>query len=808
MDWIFSTRNNDIISKRCKLTFPTLKALLYLTGRSDQLFNIEILTNYFNNLDNNNLDGNNNNNNNSNNKNSNNNNDDLVFKHCGRLLYEVIQRGDLDFINKFMERYFSVFREIHTFEKILPQIEQQQQQQQQKLIVPKVDSKIQNQSNLTTSTTTLASTSITTTTTTSKSLENSIQNKSEIKDIEMDDSYNPTLDKEVKLTSDITIEPPLSKLSTNCNNNNNDGNLDENEKIIGTIDEYFKKELISETYKTNPYGINEKNDNDDNDNKDDDDDDDDDDDNHNNTLKPYKVIDFKRGRTKKDDRKEKKKLKLEKDIEKKRIEKEKHIEKQRKEFEKERKIQEKEKNKQEEIEKKEKLKQEMKKSKPSKKDLQLIKYNQFGPKEMIKYRLIPPQEFPNSKIQFLLTFLSLLSKFGRLDIIKYLDQKYPFLLSKKSSLKNHSAKIEHRLLNPIFTKSDLVKILLLDSLKQLESLQNNKIDLNKSSNAVPNNVLKTSTNSIPENKGLKSSTTNLNKSAGLKLSQLFVNPLLYSVASEDHMVLQVSPSEKPPSPRDIEAANNEEDDDSDNIPMNKVDSNLTTTPGGENNNNDDEEITDDGNVKVVQRNKYLQKWDEIWSKFQGIILLVLSAGLFSVMALAVKQLSKELSSLEITFFRPKEKRLFLSLRGLSGTIGLCTYFYTITVLPLSEAVIISFTNPVMTAALAAVLLKEKWGPVQAICAFLSLCGITVISKPSFLFHDDHNDGSSASHAESDPHKLLYIFIGIIGAFFGAISYIAVRKVCPNVHAFVLVTYFSGLASLVTFPSAFIFQTFK
>ncbi|KAM9959787.1 hypothetical protein ACTFIR_000886 [Dictyostelium discoideum] len=370
------------------------------------------------------------------------------------------------------------------------------------------------------------------------------------------------------------------------------------------------------------------------------------------------------------------------------------------------------------------------------------------------------------------------------------------------------------------------KSLLKKNKEQLESLQNNKIDLNKSSNAVPNNVLKTSTNSIPENKGLKSSTTNLNKSTGLKLSQLFVNPLLYSVASEDHMVLQVSPS-----PRDIEAANNEEDDDGgDNIPMNKVDSNLTTTtPGGENNIGDDEEITDDGNVKVVQRNKYLQKWDEIWSKFQGIILLVLSACLFSVMALAVKQLSTELSSLEIAFFRsfycfigcllilfplkinplgPKEKRLFLSLRGLSGTIGLCAYFYTITVLPLSEAVIISFTSPVMTAALAAVLLKEKWGPVQAICAFLSLCGITVISKPSFLFHDDHNDGSTASHAESDPHKLLYIFTGIIGAFFGAISYIAVRKVGPNVHAFVLVTYFSGLASLVTFPSAFIFQTFK
>ncbi|KAM9980046.1 hypothetical protein ACTFIZ_006298 [Dictyostelium cf. discoideum] len=368
------------------------------------------------------------------------------------------------------------------------------------------------------------------------------------------------------------------------------------------------------------------------------------------------------------------------------------------------------------------------------------------------------------------------------------------------------------------------KSLLKKNKEQLESLQNNKIDLNKSSNAVPNNVL-TSTNSIPENKSLKSS-TNLNKSTGLKLSQLFVNPLLYSVASEDHMVLQVSPSEIPPSPRDIEATNNnDEEDDNANIPMNKLD---TTTPDGENN-NDDEEITDDGQVKVVQRNKYLQKWDEIWMKFQGIILLVLSACLFSVMALAVKQLSKELSSLEIAFFRsfycfigcllilfplkinplgPKEKRLFLSLRGLSGTIGLCAYFYTITVLPLSEAVIISFTSPVMTAALAAVVLKEKWGPVQAICAFLSLCGITVISKPSFLFHDDHNDGSTASNAESDPNKLLYIFTGIIGAFFSAVSYIAVRKVGPNVHAFVLVTYFSGLASLVTFPSAFIFQTFK
>ncbi|KAN0008851.1 hypothetical protein ACTFIU_009517 [Dictyostelium citrinum] len=362
------------------------------------------------------------------------------------------------------------------------------------------------------------------------------------------------------------------------------------------------------------------------------------------------------------------------------------------------------------------------------------------------------------------------------------------------------------------------KSLLKKNKEQLESsLQNDKIILTKSSNVVPNNVLKSS--------------SNLNKSTGLKFSQLFVNPLLYSVASEDHMVLQVSTEiPRPLSPRDdieVSAAN---ENNYDSIPMNKIDAdsreNNIITPGGETDNQ--EEITDDGEVQVVQRNEYLQKWDQIWAKFQGIILLVFSACFFSIMALAVKQLSKELSSLEIAFFRsfycfigcllillplkinplgPKEKRLFLSLRGLSGTIGLCAYFYTITVLPLSEAVIISFTSPVMTAALAAVVLKEKWGPVEALCAFLSLCGITVISKPSFLFHNEHNDGSTASHAESDPSKLLYIFTGILGAFFSAISYIAVRKVGPNVHAFVLVTYFSGLASLVTFPSAFIFQSF-
>eukprot|EP01132_Coremiostelium_polycephalum_P007717 gene7717-9491_t len=216
-------------------------------------------------------------------------------------------------------------------------------------------------------------------------------------------------------------------------------------------------------------------------------------------------------------------------------------------------------------------------------------------------------------------------------------------------------------------------------------------------------------------------------------------------------------------------------------------------------------------------------WKQFIQTKQGLLFMIASAFLFSIMALLVKTLSKDMPSLEIAFLRSfynlvgcliilfilkenplgaKPKRLFLSIRGLSGTVSLAAYFFTLSVLPLSEAVIISFTSPVITAALAAVILKERWGPFEALCAVLSLAGVVIISKPGFLFGSETSDPELPGHL-----KLVYILVGVGGACFTAFSYIAVRVIGPGTNPFVLGFYFSLVSSITMLPATFIFQEF-
>ncbi|KAN0022424.1 hypothetical protein ACTFIU_004607 [Dictyostelium citrinum] len=359
--------------------------------------------------------------------------------------------------------------------------------------------------------------------------------------------------------------------------------------------------------------------------------------------------------------------------------------------------------------------------------------------------------------------------------------------------------------------------------------------LKQSSANVPFSLLKQSSNSA---------ISKSNASDYLRISSMasyFVNPLKYSVCSEGHMVLDASQDIYPPPKTTI-------DEESmggggkDNIPLEDFgnggkeekhfeDGGLDriggfTLDGATTAEFESDEVgVEAGNdIKVITSKR--QKVIRQLLNNKGLLLLVLSAFLFSFMAYLVKLISKEFDSLEIAFMRsfyglvgciillfslrenplgPKHVRWFLAARGLSGAISLCAYFYTLTVLPLSEAVIISFTSPVITAALAAVVLKERWGGIEAICAFLSLCGVVVVSKPSFLFHH-HSDGSTTENGD-DGGKLLYVFIGIAGAFFTAVSYIAVRKVGPSVNPFVLVIYFSAVSSVLCLPASFAFQTF-
>lgn len=70
-------------------------------------------------------------------------------------------------------------------------------------------------------------------------------------------------------------------------------------------------------------------------------------------------------------------------------------------------------------------------------------------------------------------------------------------------------------------------------------------------------------------------------------------------------------------------------------------------------------------------------------------------------------------------------------RGLNGLASMFIWFYIVTVLPLSEAVSISFIIPILTTAAAVIFLKEKVKSHNWIACFIGFVGILIITRPGF-----------------------------------------------------------------------------
>ena len=130
------------------------------------------------------------------------------------------------------------------------------------------------------------------------------------------------------------------------------------------------------------------------------------------------------------------------------------------------------------------------------------------------------------------------------------------------------------------------------------------------------------------------------------------------------------------------------------------------------------------------------------------------------------------------------KKLLL-MRGFAGFMGLSCYFYAINHLPLADATVIQFCNPMLAALIAAVALKEPLRGLDAFATLFSMAGIVLVAQPSFLF---------ASGQHLDP---VAVVVGIVGAIFSAIAYVVIRRLGSTEHHMVVVLYFP----LVTGPAS-------
>jgi drug/metabolite transporter (DMT)-like permease len=126
----------------------------------------------------------------------------------------------------------------------------------------------------------------------------------------------------------------------------------------------------------------------------------------------------------------------------------------------------------------------------------------------------------------------------------------------------------------------------------------------------------------------------------------------------------------------------------------------------------------------------------------------------------------------------------LLLRGLFGTFALVCFYYALVTLPLADAVVISHTSPIFTAALAAMFLEEPLS-ARVVGAFVCCAGgVLAITRPAALF------GGASAGLDS-----LGVAVAFGGALASACVYVLIRRIRSRESPLVVVFYFP----LVTVP---------
>jgi drug/metabolite transporter (DMT)-like permease len=184
-----------------------------------------------------------------------------------------------------------------------------------------------------------------------------------------------------------------------------------------------------------------------------------------------------------------------------------------------------------------------------------------------------------------------------------------------------------------------------------------------------------------------------------------------------------------------------------------------------------------------------------------------SAFFFSLMSLLVKLAGRGLPSQEIVLARAVvslvlsywlvkragiypwgTRRWILILRGVFGFAALSCLYFALTRLPIAEATVLHYTNPLWTALLAAVVLGERLTRRVLALIFVSFAGVLLIARPSFLF--------AGAAADIDP---LGLGLALLGAMLSAGAYVAVREASKTEHPLVIVFYFPLVAVPATIP---------
>ena len=189
------------------------------------------------------------------------------------------------------------------------------------------------------------------------------------------------------------------------------------------------------------------------------------------------------------------------------------------------------------------------------------------------------------------------------------------------------------------------------------------------------------------------------------------------------------------------------------------------------------------------------KVDKSEVKTQGILMMLISAFSFAAVAILIKFVPN-IPLMEIILFRNiptmliiplllikkgipilGNNRSLLLLRSVLATFSIVSYFYTIKVMILTDAVTIKQLAPFLSVFFAAIFLREKISFKQVLLFVFAFLGILLVVKPGI-------------RADVFP-----AIIGLAGATINAIGFTIVRHLRSDDHPLVIVNYLGHVIGL-------------
>lgn len=128
---------------------------------------------------------------------------------------------------------------------------------------------------------------------------------------------------------------------------------------------------------------------------------------------------------------------------------------------------------------------------------------------------------------------------------------------------------------------------------------------------------------------------------------------------------------------------------------------------------------------------------------------------------------------------------FHAVRGVVGVSAMYCYFFSLSGLALTDAVLLKLTSPFFIPVIAMLWLGERTSLYTLMTIALGFCGVVVLLQPGQATHED----------------VLFVMAGVSGALLGGTAKVTIRRMGVSEPSARIVVYFGLVATTVSAPAA-------